>query len=377
MLRFSRMPTSYRIAGLVLVAAGFATAISGCSLPFYLQAVGGHLELMRKCTPIERLLLDPNLDDTLRVELENVTAIRRFAVAELDLPDNSSYTKYADIGRPYVVWNVVATDEFSVAPTRWCFPFAGCVTYRGFFERDKAERFRETLEREGLDTYIGGASAYSTLGYFADPVLSTMIGGGTSNVASLLFHELAHQKLYIKDDSAFNEAFASVIEEHGTERWLEREGGAAAVEAYRLRLKMRAGFADLVTRQQVRLQEIYARRVPEQEKRAAKEQAFETMRAEYALMKEQWGGANAYDAWFAQPLNNATLASVATYRRWLPALRWRLEQQGLEKFYESMARLAVMTPVERAEQLEAWLAEASAPRVLSQAGELLGATLAP
>src|SRR5690606_9758840 len=157
------------------------------------------------------------------------------------------------------------------------------------------------------DTYSGGASAYSTLGYFADPVLNTMIGGGTSNIASLLFHELAHQKLYVKDDSAFSEAFASVIEEYGTERWLEQNGGPDAVAEYRRRLKYRADFADLVTRQQVRLQEIYARRVPDDEKRAAKAQAFETMRAEYALLKAEWGGVPAYDAWFAQPLNNATL----------------------------------------------------------------------
>lgn len=346
-------------------------------MPFYWQAIGGQLELLRKRTPIEELLADPDLDPELRSSLGAVAEIRRFAVRELKLPDNDSYTSYVDIGRPYVVWNVVAAEEFSTKPKRWCFPFAGCVSYRGFFDREAAEAFRERLDKQGYDTFSGGSTAYSTLGYFSDPVLSTMLGSGEQYIASLLFHELAHQKLYIKDDSAFNEAFASVIEEHGTERWLEREGGAAAVEAYRLRLKMRADFADLVTRQQVRLQEIYARRVPEQEKRAAKEQAFETMRAEYALMKEQWGGANAYDAWFAQPLNNATLASVATYRRWLPALRWRLEQQGLEKFYESMARLADLTPVARAEQLEAWLAEASAPRVLSQAGELLGATLAP
>ena len=172
-------------------------------MPFYWQAIGGQLELLRKRTPIEELLADPDLDPELRTSLGAVADIRRFAVRELGLPDNDSYTSYVDLDRPYVVWNVVAAEEFSTKPKRWCFPFAGCVSYRGFFDREDAERFRARLDKEGYDTFSGGSTAYSTLGYFSDPVLSTMLGGGEQYIASLLFHELAHQRLYIKDDSEF------------------------------------------------------------------------------------------------------------------------------------------------------------------------------
>jgi predicted aminopeptidase len=323
---------------------------------------------MRKRTPIETLLADPRTDPILRERLAAVTKIRRFAVTELGLPDNDSYTSYADIGRPYVVWNVVAADEFSVDPKRWCFPFAGCVTYRGFFERRSAERFQARLTRDGLDTYLGGASAYSTLGYFADPVLNTMLGGGEQYIASLVFHELAHQKVYIKDDSEFNEAFATTIEEYGTELWLRARADHAALELYHRRLRYRADFANLVLAQQARLTVAFAGNAPPEVKRAAKAEVFDLMRAEYAALKQEWGGSTDYDAWFAQPLNNAVLASVATYRRWLPGLRWRLREVGLDSFYTEVAALSSLTAGEREARLENWLRQASGARTAPQPG---------
>jgi predicted aminopeptidase len=342
-------------------------SLSSCAVPFYWQAVGGQLELLRKRTPIERLLADPATDPELRSKLAAVAEIRRFAATDLELPDNDSYTSYADLGRRYVVWNVVATEEFAVSPERWCFPFAGCVAYRGFFDRKNAERFQARLARQGFDTYLGGASAYSTLGYFADPVLNTMIGGSVENIASLIFHELAHQKLYIKNDSEFNEAFATAVEEYGTERWLTEREELDALDRYRLRVRHRADFADLVLEQQARLAVVFAANEPLEAKRAAKAQIYEIMRTEYATLKAQWGGAKDYDAWFAQPLNNAVLASVATYRRWLPALRWRLKELGLSGFYAEMSTLVEASPAEREARLEAWLEAASATRELAQA----------
>jgi predicted aminopeptidase len=342
--------------------------LSSCALPFYWQAIGGQLELLRKRTPIDALLADPHVDPSLRTTLSGVAQIRRFAVAELQLPDNDSYTSYADLGRPYVVWNVVAADEFSVQPKRWCFPFAGCVAYRGFFERRDAERFQARLARQGLDTYLGGASAYSTLGYFADPVLSTMIGGGEEYIASLLFHELAHQKLYVKNDSEFSEAFATAIEEYGTERWLEERKQLDALDRYQRRQRRRSEFAALVLNQQARLTAAFAGTDPPEAKRAAKAQVFDSMRAEYAVLKARWGGTSDYDPWFAQPLNNAMLASIATYRRWLPGLRWRLRQAGLDTFYAEMSSLAALPAQQREARLEAWLREASTPRALPQPG---------
>jgi predicted aminopeptidase len=338
------------------VLLGVATTLAGCAVPFYWQAIGGQLELLRKRTPIEKLVDDPAVDSALRSKLSSVAAIREFAVDTLELPDNRSYTTYVALDRSYVVWNVVATKEFSVDPERSCFPFAGCVAYRGFFARDAAERYQARLTAEGLDTYSGGSSAYSTLGYFADPVLSTMISGGEQYVASLLFHELAHQKLYIKGDSEFSEAFATVIEEFGTERWLMLHGTAADLDRYRQRRQRGADFAALIAMQQTRLREIYVRNEPPESKRAEKRAAFAALQADYAQLKSRWGGNTDYDAWFAQPLNNAALAAVATYTRWVPVLRQRLDARGLDAFYADTAALAKLRDDERAARLAAWRA---------------------
>jgi predicted aminopeptidase len=352
-------------ARLLLIAVVCALS-SSCAMPFYWQAIGGQLELLRKRTPIEELLADPDLDPELRLSLGAVAEIRRFAVRELALPDNDSYTSYVDLDRPYVVWNVVAAEEFATKPKRWCFPFAGCVAYRGFFDREAAEAFRERLDEDGYDTFSGGSTAYSTLGYFSDPVLSTMLGSGEQYIASLLFHELAHQRLYIKDDSEFNEAFATAIEEYGTELWLRRHADALAIERYRSRLDNRAAFAGLVADQQRRLKSIYASAASPEAKREAKRQAFATMRADYARLKEETSGLN-YDSWFDQPLNNATLAAVATYRRWVPALRSRLDALGDEGFYAEMDGLADLSVDGRRTQLARWLETTSTGEVVTRA----------
>jgi predicted aminopeptidase len=351
----------------VLVLTLAACALSACSLPYYVQAIHGQLHLLRLRTPIGEVLKDPQTSAKLKAELMRVEQIRKFAVDVLHLPDNASYTTYVDLKRPYVVWNVVAAKEFSIQPIHWCFPFAGCVSYRGFFHRDAAERFRAKLDARGYDTYSGGTTAYSTLGYFADPVLNTMLEGGDEYVAGVLFHELAHQKLYVKGDSEFDEAFAMAVEQYGVVRWLERQHAPARLAAYRRRLKRQADFADLVAEQQRRLAEIYAGPKNAAQKSAAKAAAFARMRAEYERMKRQrWGGAKDYDAWFAQDLNNASLAAVATYRRWLPALRAQLAELGLTGFYTEMGQLAALPQNARDRQLKLWLAEGSTAGRLPQ-----------
>ena len=248
--------------------------------------------------------------------------------------------------------------EFSVDPQRWCFPFAGCVAYRGYFNKAAADRFAAGLAADGLDVHSGGSTAYSTLGYFEDPVLSTMVNGGEQYLASLLFHELAHQQLYIKDDSEFSEAFAMVVEELGTERWLSQHGGSADLERYRVRRERSAQFGELIAAQQARLRAIYASGAPPEQLRKDKARAFDTLQAEYAALKANWQGNTDYDAWFAQPLNNATLASVATYTRWLPALRARWQEVGLAAFYTDTAAIAKLDAEQRAEQLALWEARA-------------------
>ena len=346
-----------RFLARLLGLCALCSMVASCAMPFYWQAINGQWELLRKRMPIEDVLADPNQDERVKATLGKVPEIRRFAVEELGLPRNESYTTYVDLGRPYVVWNVIATDEFSVNPTRWCYPFTGCVAYRGFFNKDSADRFREALARDGLDTYLAGASAYSTLGYFADPILNTMVVGGEQYIASVLFHELAHQVVYITDDSALSEAFATAVEEYGTERWLEAHADEATLERYRRKIRYRLEFSALVARQQDRLREIFSRSMPPERMRLAKDEAYGMMRDEYAGLKEAWGGATDYDRWFDQPLNNAVLASVATYRRWLPTLKLRLQALGPDGFYAEMQELADMSSIGRQLVLENWQSE--------------------
>ncbi|HMH19721.1 MAG TPA: aminopeptidase, partial [Burkholderiales bacterium] len=221
--------------------------VSGCvSFEYYAQAVGGHLEVMRLAVPIEERMRVADTPEPLRAKLAKVLAIRAFASRELALPDNDSYRRYADIGRPYVVWNVFAAPEFSVRPVESCFIFAGCVSYQGFYSEEDARRQAASLADKGYDVYIGGVPAYSTLGWFSDPVLSTFIRFPEPEIARIVFHELAHQVVYVKGDTMFNESFAVTVEEEGVHRWLEREGTAAQRAAYEDSRRRRTEFIALV-----------------------------------------------------------------------------------------------------------------------------------
>jgi predicted aminopeptidase len=338
-----------------------ALLIQSCSLPYYAQAVRGQVELLRKRTPIEDVLSRADTDPALADQLAQVLEIRGFASTALALPDNGSYRSYADLGRPYVVWNVVATEEFSVEPIRWCFIFVGCLSYRGFFKQQAAEDFAQQLAGRGRDTYVGGVSAYSTLGYFDDPVLNTMLERGEAYVAALVFHELAHQRLYVKGDSAFSEAFATVVEQHGTSQWLAAQRRDAALRDYQARLARRDQFGDLVSRQVQRLRDVYASGLDPAAMRQAKKDAFNAMRAEYESLKTTWGGAGDYDGWFSAALNNAHLAAVITYRQWVPFLNEQLHAASdIGAFYRVAEQFAAMDMDDRNARLDGWLAAASA-----------------
>jgi predicted aminopeptidase len=338
------------VCSVVLISAAL---VSGCALPYYWQAAAGQLELLSERVPITEVLEDPELSAATKEALLRTLQMRQFAVAELGLPDNDSYRSYADLGRPYVVWNVVAAEEFSVEPRRWCFPIAGCVTYRGYFDQRDAERYAERLRAAGLDTYVAGVSAYSTLGYFSDPILNTMLTGDEYYIAGVLFHELAHQLFYINGDTELNEAFATAVEEHGTQQWLLRDGDRQAIEAYRRRLQRREDFYRLIGRHQARLRTVYGRPNTPERMRAAKRETFQALLSEYAMLKADWGGASDYDAWFSRPLNNAQLASVVTYSRWLPSLREYLRTRGLEALYAEMELLEDLPREARETRLEA------------------------
>jgi len=340
-------------------ALGALAFVSGCSsVAYYAQAVSGHLEVMWLAEPIEERLHEAGTPAPLRQKLERVLAIREFASRELALPDNDSYRRYADLGRPYVLWNVFAAPEFSVAPVQSCFPFAGCVSYRGFYSEEAAERHAAELAQLGDDVYVGGVSAYSTLGWFSDPVLSTFIQYPEPEVARIVFHELAHQEVYIKGDTVFNESFAATVEEEGLRRWLEREGTPAQRAAYADSRRRRSEFAALVLRYRARLAAFYERPLPTEERREGKRRLFAEMNGEYGVLKAGWGGFAGFDRLLAHGTNNAFLVSIASYSELVPAFRALLAQkQGdLPAFYQAVKDLAKLEKAERDARLAALMA---------------------
>jgi predicted aminopeptidase len=350
--------------GVALAAAAGCAAV-GADLPYYWQSARGHLALMRQARPIVELLQDGAVDAGLRPRLERALQIREFASRELALPDNGSYTRYADLGRPFVVWNVFATPELSMTLRQWCFPVAGCVNYRGYFEREVAERYAAELRADGWEVHLAGVPAYSTLGWFDDPVLSTFIRYPEGELARLLFHELSHQVVYLKGDSTFNESFATAVEEAGVERWLAARGDAQLDAAYRQFAQRRREFVALLIRHKKALEAVYAESADDAARRAGKAAVFAALQSEYRDLKASWGGWSGYDRWFAQPLTNAHLASVATYNALVPAFRGLLSAQGgdLPRFYDSVRALARLPKAER----ERRLAEASrdGPRAMT------------
>jgi predicted aminopeptidase len=347
-------------ASQILFVALILGALSGCALPYYWQAVGGQIDLMRRRIPIETAIEDPANDQATRSRLETVLELREFASNVLELPDNGSYSTFVNLGRDYVVWNVIAAEKLSVDPIQWCFPVAGCVSYRGYFDREDAERFEQQMSAEGYDTYSGGSGAYSTLGYFADPVLNTMIAGSDFDLARILFHELAHQRIYIKGDSELSEAFASAVEENGVERWLISRGDEVGLLQYRERRARARQFEVLVASQRTRLQALYASGESEAYLLQAKVDAYAAMERDYLELKRLWGGRGDYDGWFVGSMNNARLAAVSTYRQWLPGLSWRIEQIGLSAFFDEVEALEETSEDARRGTLEAWNAASTA-----------------
>ena len=344
----------------LLLIVALTQALIGCAAPYYGQAIKGQMQILKRREPIADLVADGNTEPALAKQLQTVLEIRRFAIDELGLPDNGSYASYADLERPFVVWNVVAADEFSVEPDRWCFLFVGCLAYRGFFSQQKAAAFAAKLQAKGRDVHTGGVTAYSTLGVFADPVLNTMLVRGDLYVASTIFHELAHQRVYIKNDSAFSEAFATVVEEYATEQWLRHLGQDDRVMGYRRRLQRRSEFGALVEQTRERLRSVYESDRSSDQKRAAKNDVLANMAIEYGRLKDTWDGANDYDGWFNRPMNNARLAALATYRRWVPGLRQQLQQHAtLEDFFQLVEQTASLDESARQDKLQQWLDEAT------------------
>ena len=349
-----RSTRATHLATFRLVAVGAALcALSGCSaVEFYWQGIAGQLDLYSRAKPIDAVV-ETATDPALKERLARAQSIRAYASRELALPDNGSYTRYADLGRPYVVWNVFAAPEFSLTPRQWCFPIAGCVNYRGYFAEADARAEAARLADTGDDVYVGGVPAYSTLGYFDDPVLSSFIGYREPELARLLFHELAHQVVYVKDDTAFNESFAVAVEEEGLRRWLEaqqhRPDAAALAEVVARSAALQSEFRAMVRRARERLTALYASDVSAADKRAGKAEVFAQMRAEHEAMKAAANGAPVFDRWFAAGANNAGIAAVALYEDRVPEFRAMLAAEGgdLPRFYARVKALAALPKAER------------------------------
>ena len=301
------------------------------------------MKVMAERKSIPDLIANQSTPEELRTRLKNIAWIRHFASDRLNLPENGSYQSYVELNRPYVVWNVVATPELSLEPLEWCFPFAGCISYRGYFDLEKAQEFAKHLQGEGYDITVSGVPAYSTLNWFDDPALSSFSQWSTSSVARLIFHELAHQKLYVADDSAFNESFATAVELYGVKLWLDRFGDEQEKAEYALRLEHEKQFLELTAGARQKLKKIYDSEMPDQEKRVGKEAIFSDLRQRYAALRDGWNGYGGYDRWF-KVLNNAKFASVSTYHQWVPAFRLVMEQENNDfpAFYqrcEAISRL--------------------------------------
>jgi predicted aminopeptidase len=339
---------SWRVRVLALASA--CALLAGCGTPYLMQAASGEWHVLHERVPIDTVLADPHTPEAVREHLERVRAARQFASSELGLPDNDSYRSYADIGRPYVVWNVVAAPEFSIAPKRWCFPVAGCVAYRGYFHEHSARDFALGLESQGFDVAVDGVPAYSTLGKFADPVLSSMLRYGDDDLAATIFHELAHQLLYVRDDSEFNEAFATTVEYVGLERWLAHQGATARMQAFREEQQRERALVSLLTATRTRLVQLYASPLPREEMVVRKAAVFAQLSTDIrALERRQGVTYPLYEEWIAAGLNNARLASVATYFECVPGFTRLLHEQedDLPRFYAEVRKLAELPRSER------------------------------
>ncbi len=331
-----------------LIILAICLLCGGCeNISYYKQAIFGQLSILSERETIEDLIADNQSSPELKNKLSTILDIRVFAESKLLLPVEDNYESYVDVERPFVIWNVFATPEFSLTPINWCYPIAGCVSYRGYFTEVDAQNYSAKLDEDGMDVFVGGVSAYSTLGWFADPVLSTIIHQDDYQLAALLFHELAHQLVYIPGDTEFNESFATAIEREGLRRWLvsnnvDQDESRNIIHLSELNTEYREEFAALIQVVIGELNTIYMSNNSEDFKRQRKGEIFMEMQNDYVLLKNNWNGYQGYDAWMNKELNNAQLNSVATYFNWVPAFEKILEETeyDLKRFYTEILALA-------------------------------------
>jgi len=314
-------------------------SLTGC---YYLQAASGQWEVMRKREPIDAVAGNPETSPELVKRLRLLDEARDFSVTVLGLPDSKSYRTYADLERDYVVWNVFAAPEFSLTPKQWCFPVAGCVSYRGYFSKDDAIRESERLSDDGFDVAVGGVAAYSTLGKFSDPILSTMMRWDDVDLIAVLFHELAHQVVYVKNDSAFNESFATAVEEIGVKLWLESRGEEEKMADYVTGRELQQSLMQLVAAARGELDAVYVLDVDVLQRRALKRERLGTLAQDAATELRRSGRDGS--GWLNGELNNARLIPMTLYEGRLPSFRalYLKCKKNLQCFYTEAGNLAAM-----------------------------------
>ena len=353
-----------------LLLLPIAVALSGCRMVgFYSQAMKGQCQLITSRESIKKLLEDPGTPPLLRDRLALVQELRQFATSQLKLPVDGHYQSYVDLHRDFVVWNVEAAPEFSLASKSWWYPIVGRLDYQGYFTEEGAHRYGEWLQGQGYEVHYSGASAYSTLGWFKDPALSTFLFGPKTDVAETLFHELGHQVAFASGDTDFNEAFATTVGQEGTRRWLKALNDPALLAGYERSLSRNLEFVGIVMKARGRLEKLYGDTRGSDGKIQGSREPFiadprlmlkekqgiiMALRREYASLRESWGGNPDYDEWFAQSINNAKINSVAAYYDLVPGFEQLLQLNNgdLAEFYKKARHLADAPREQRHQQLK-------------------------
>jgi predicted aminopeptidase len=347
------------VATVTILVALPALQLAGCAGPgYYAQAVSGHMGLMGQRQDVTELMQNAQTDPELMQKLARASAARDFAINRLLLPDDGSYTDFVQTGKEAVVWNVVAAPEFSLIPKQWCFIVSGCVSYRGYFKQDDAGKFADRLERKGYDVAVSPAIAYSTLGWFDDPLLDTMFRYDEVQLSAFVFHELAHSKLYVKGDTAFNEAYANAVELIGVRMWLESRPESEELDRWMAMQSAARDLNQLLQSTRLELKDIYnpdsgnmgndQGKGDEISMRELKSIALDDFRKEYlSLVNQKWQGHDYFGAWFQRPLNNASLALMNSYQGGECAFSEMWDQSGYDiQRFHSLARAMAGKPGE-------------------------------
>ena len=331
----------------------FTALISGCStINYYTQSIQGQFEVIQKSQSINLLLGENNLSNSQRERLETILELRKFSTDQLGLPNNNSYLSYADLGRDYVIWNIFATEEFSLSPIKWCYLIVGCLDYRGYFSESEAKQHAMKLKEQGHDIYLGGVSAYSTLGWFDDPVLNTMLRWSDIQLATVMFHELAHQQIYIKNDTKFNESYAEVVATIGVTKWLEQSADNNVLSKYMQSQTQEKQFISLVMEYKALLSKLNLSEIGKELMRSQKELIFKQMKDKYNNLKSHWKN-DPYSQWFSTGLNNAKLSAIVTYQQYASSFIGIFDKldRDLERFYSLIKSLSECKQMKRNEIL--------------------------